>query len=128
MDAAARLREASVEVHRRGLPQSVLEVGAALANVALSMALLDEADSVAREGVPSTPGWPDPIGTQLSLVVPHLVELSRDDFTTPSKGSAPPRHRKPNRTIASTPIVNERPPWPGSIRPTPGPKYATRSM
>jgi DNA-binding NarL/FixJ family response regulator len=87
IDAATRLREAWVEVHRHVLPQSTLEVGAALANVALSMAHVDEADAVARECLAldtRLAGFRS--ARSFSLVVPHLVELSRGDWREAVEG------------------------------------------
>ena len=87
VDATTRLREAWVEVHRYVLPQSVLEVGAALASVALSMALLDEADTVARECLAldtRLAGFQS--ARSFSLVLPHLVELSRGNWRDAVEG------------------------------------------
>ena len=102
IDAATRLREAWVEVHRHVLPQSMLEVGAALASVALSMAHVDEADAVARECLAldtRLAGFRS--ARSFSLVLPHLVELSRGDWReavqglrTSAAGESEPHYRQ----------------------------------
>jgi DNA-binding NarL/FixJ family response regulator len=87
IDAVTRLREAWVEVHRHVLPQSMLEVGAALGTVALSMAHVAEADAVARECLAldtRLAGFRS--SRSFSLVLPHLVELSRGDWRAAVQG------------------------------------------
>ena len=96
VDAATRLRAAWAEVHRHVLPQSVLEVGAALASVALSMALLDEADTVARECLAldtRLAGFRS--ARSFSIVLPHLVELSRGDWRDAVEGLRASAAREP---------------------------------
>jgi DNA-binding NarL/FixJ family response regulator len=87
IDAATRLGEAWIEVHHHVLPQSTLEVGAALASVALSMAHVDEADMVTRECLAldtRLAGFRS--ARSFSLVLPHLVELSRGDWREAIEG------------------------------------------
>ena len=77
----------------------------------------------------STPGSPDS-DRRAASASSFLISWSSPGAigATPSKGSAPRRRRKPSRTTASTLIASERPPSPGSIRPTPHPRYVTRSV
>jgi DNA-binding NarL/FixJ family response regulator len=86
-EAAVRLRAAWLAVHQQVLPMSMLEVGAMLGNILLSLGRIDEAEAVSAECIA--------LGTRLAefspsraltVVLPHMIELSRGDWRTAVEG------------------------------------------
>jgi DNA-binding NarL/FixJ family response regulator len=86
-EAAARLHAAWLSVRQQVLPTSMLEVGAMLGNVLLSLGRIDEAEAVSTECIA--------LGTRLAefgpsravtVVLPHMIELSRGDWRKAVEG------------------------------------------